>query len=283
MGTFRLLLLGILMGVSFRAVAQESSEVRKTAILTAVSETAVSEISVIKDRLGSDAIAYVTVSSDVSDRDFLLRLDGKTNSGQEISAWTTGTIWGDLTGNLGITFGGFGHVGKEDPLRLSGQFTWLYDAEKKDYLSADFHLATKIGDHSFWGWVLGAEVVAGGVIGGGGAVATATIATSGAGVGLLAWVAAAGAGAGASALVSASDAARSLLEAKEPPPPPAAPGRAAMPVGEIALAGEGRTYTAVSRDGSLFASSNGQVILSGSFSKDTGIIKGGISVSEKAK
>jgi hypothetical protein len=57
----------------------------------------------------------------------------------------------------------------------------------------DFHLVTKFGDHSYWGWMLGAEIVVGGTVGGAGAVATATIATSSAAVAASPWIALAGA------------------------------------------------------------------------------------------
>lgn len=260
---------------SSTAGAQENREIRNAAILTAMSESAVSEATIIQDLLRSDDIKSIELNSNYTDRDFLLRLDGATYSGKEIHIAYTGFVWDQADSNMYVSFGGTGVVG-EEAVRLNGQSIWIYDQEKKDYLGADFRIVTKFGDHSFWGWVLGTETIVGGTVGAMGAVATATIATGGAAAGASFWIGAGGALAGSTALISASDAAKNLLESNEPPPPPTAPTRPQAPQGNLPLSGKGKIYTALVRDGSLFASSNGQQILQGKFDSKVGQANGQI-------
>jgi hypothetical protein len=137
--TVGLRLFGFIMGLamSFSADAQENAEARKPAILTAISESAVSQVTLIKERLGSDGIAYIGITSDLTDRDFRLRLDGKTNSGAEIIVVSTGAIWGTKDDNLDVSFGGLGHIGK-DPLRLNVSLPGFMTGKGKTILALIF-------------------------------------------------------------------------------------------------------------------------------------------------
>jgi hypothetical protein len=269
-------------GISSSARSQtQTAEVRKAAILTAISESATSQVTLIKDRLGADQSVNINFDCSYGDEDFRIHLYGSNASGDEINVRYTGHVLMEANNNMSISFAGTGSIGK-DPLRSNGNLTWLYSNESNDYRSIDFQMVTKFGDHSVWGWVLGAETIVGGTIGGGGAAATALIASDGAAIGLIAWITAGGAGAGAAALISASDASKNLLEASEQPPPPVAPARPVVPSGKIQLVSEGKIFTAISRDGTMFASSNGQVILNAAFDNKEGYVKGGITSSEKA-
>lgn len=261
--------------ISGTARAQEASELGQRAILTVVAESAVTQLSQITDTLSRDGDGVeepIGLSAHFTSSDFVFNLYGKSKKGTEINVTTTGYSWNSNAKNgLDISFGGNGILGKE-PVRLDGTSTWFSDA---DHVNMDFRLVTKFGDHSIWGWVLGAEVIVGGTIGGAGAVVTANIAVPVVGAVATPWIAAAGALTGSTALVAASAASKDLLSSDQPPPSPARPARPEPPQGSLLLAGEGKIFTAVDKNGSIFASFNGH-ILNASFKSESGDVQGKI-------
>jgi hypothetical protein len=87
-----------------------------------------------------------------------------------------------------------------------------------------FHNVVKFGENSFWGWVVGSEIIVGGAIGGG----AGFVVTSATGPGAVVVGVAAAIG-GANATVALSNAVRTIVESDAPTPPPALPNRPPIP------------------------------------------------------
>lgn len=88
-------------------------------------------------------------------------------------------ILADADESLKVSFVGNGVFGPE-PIYVSGESSFL-DHSGYSYGRMDFSHMIKIGDHSWWGWIRGTELIVGGAIGAAGGV-MATGATAGAAV-----------------------------------------------------------------------------------------------------
>jgi hypothetical protein len=212
--------------LSGHAVAQSTAEVRKGLIVATIAETMLASASLTQTH-ARQSLREFKWSSRYSDREWSLTGTGSTGN-RKITISVSGFIWGDQGQDLLVTYAGSGMSGDE-PILLYGRADWPYDRERKDYLTTDFRHAMKFGKNSFWGWVTGSEIVVGGVVGAGGAVATTTVATGGLALGAAAWIGGAGAVAGSSALVSVSQAVKSLQESNTPVAAPALPPRPEPP------------------------------------------------------
>ena len=167
----------------------------------------------------------------------------------------------------------------EEPLVINGTATWVYDKDVNDYRAMDFRQVTKIGGNSFWGWVLGSEIIVGGVVGGVVAVGGSAAATGGLALGLAPWVAAGGAMGGAATLVTISAGAKSLLETNQTPPPPPVPARPNLPPkdGETLAPREGEMLVALSREHTISGSAiDGVHVLNGYYFLEKGSAQGSI-------
>lgn len=133
----------------------------------------------------------------------------------------------------------------------------------------NFRHVSKFGNHSFWGWVLGAEIIVGGTVGG-------VVGSPGGPIGVVG-----GAVMTAAALIGVSSGVKDLLQSDEPGPPPTAPVRPAPPAeGERLFPSAGKIYTAVSRSesgGKVAGSSvDGAYVLVGEFDHKEGRAMGSV-------
>jgi hypothetical protein len=264
-----ILLLMVLSGSNALEAAEAKQNVQKGAVLTTMTEAIVAAASLIGDRSGMQ-FASVSWFGTYSERDWALRLQGKLTNGEAFGFGMSGYLWGEDKEDWLVTYAGLGDLGKES-IRINGKAVWQYDASISDHVAMNFEQNIKFGEHSTWGWVLGAEIIFGGSIGAGAAIATAGLATGGVALGASVWIGAGGFATGATALVCASDAAKNLIEADTPPPAPPSPKRPPIPKnGEKLFPQKGAIYTAVSRDGTILGSGpDGVLVISGSFDGTT--------------
>jgi hypothetical protein len=262
------------------AFAQGSAELRKTVMVSTMTEAALSITALVKARTGQDVRNFAW-SSRYSDREWSLTGSGVAGN-RKVSVTMSGFVWGDEGQDLLVAYSGSGMSGDE-PILLHGRADWPYDKQRKDYFTTDFRHAMKLGRNSFWGWVTGAEILVGGVAGAGGAVVGTAAATGGLALGAAAWIGSAGAVAGSSALVSVSQAVKSLQETSAPVAAPALPPRPEPPAkGEPIKPQEGKIIVAMSKDGRIEGSGpDASNVVSGSFDNKSGIAKGEIGRTEK--
>lgn len=243
------------------ASAQQALSLRKAAILTTITESALATASLIRTHLDSANINNFHWSSRFSDREWQFDAQGSVRS-REFTLRVSGYLWGADKANWSAEYSGLGQLGDE-MMSDHGNTVWLYNRDAADYRDMNFRQVMKFGQHSFWGWVLGAEVVVGGTVGAAGGLVTAG--PIGAAVGGLTL---------GSGLVGASAAAKALLaddpKTAEAPPAPAMPPRPAPPeVGQVLVASAGKIYTAVSSEGELLGyGPDGVLELSGKYSND---------------
>jgi hypothetical protein len=244
-----------------------------------MTEAALSITALVKARTGQD-VRNFSWSSRYSDREWSLEGSG-TAGDRKVMVTMSGFVWGDQGQDLMVTYSGSG-VSGDEPILLHGKADWPFDKQRKDYFTTDFRHAMKLGKNSFWGWVTGAEILVGGVVGGGGAIAGTAAATGGLALGAAAWIGGAGAVAGSSALVSVSQAAKSLQESSAPVAAPALPPRPEPPAKGELKPQEGKIIVAMSKDGRI-AGSGPDVsnLVSGSFDNKSGTAKGEIGRTEK--
>lgn len=174
--------------------------------------------------------------------------------GVPLSMSYSGALNGSDGSNINVTAVGTGYLGSKQ-LLMNGSTTWSYDTTTNDYHSMTFAQETKIGANSWWGWVVGAELVLGagaGVVSGlvaGGAITLGTGGT-GAPVGVAAGIkTGAVVGAGATVATTAISAAVKTTLAEDQHPAPATP---ATPPTSI-LFNPSNQGTLVTDNGNLYA------------------------------
>jgi len=253
--------------------AYASPEVRKAASLLTTSEATLATIALLGQHFKT-RIEDLSWSVEFTERTWVARLSGNINR-QKSEFTITGYVWGNDQETLSVNYAGFGEAGGE-PLLINGTATWLYNTDAKDYQAMDFRQVTKIGKNSFWGWVLGAEIVVGGGVGGVVAVSGASVATGGLALGMAPWIAAGGAAGGAATLVTISDGAKSLLASDTAPSPPAMPKRPNPPKnGEKLSPHEGEMLIVLFDKDSISGSAvDGVHLLEGNYSFKEGSAKG---------
>lgn len=253
--------------------ASASSEMQRAVILTTMTESALASVSLIQKRLGGKLQGF-SWSATYSDRDLVFSGSGIIGE-QKVSFTSSGYLWGEEKQNLLFSYSGIGYAGK-DPLRINGKSDWPFDVKSSDYLTMDFQQAIKLGDNSFWGWVVGSEIIVGGVIGAGGAIATSAVATGGVALGAAIWIGAAGGATVATAFVSASETVKNLTESHEPVAPPPKPDRFKVPTEPGVLKpADGLIYTAISKEGKIQGSGPEQnLVLYGTYDAKNGKASG---------
>ena len=259
--------------------ANASPDLRKAAIVSTMTEAALSAAALLRDGTGQELRGF-TWSSKYSDRNWTFSGSGLAGD-RKVSIFMTGYVWGEAGEDLLLTYAGTGSSGDE-PMEFQGKADWFYDKADKDYFKTDFRLVMKFGKNSWWGWVVGSEILAGATIGAVAAVAGTTIATGGIALGATAWIGAGGAVFGASSLVSVSETVRSVRESSEPAAAPAPPARPMPPSkGEPLKPKKEKLYVAISKDGRILGTGpDGSSILTGFFDNKSGNAKGGIAQSE---
>ena len=264
---FRTMLACIAILFSGTSVVLASPEVRKAAALTTATEAVLASIALVQDRIGFGDSGEFTWSMTYSERDWTLRLAG-TIGERTVDLAFTGYVWGGDQESLVVAFSAVGALEADtsESVTVHGRADWEFDSESSDYRNMNFREVAKFGENTIWGWVIGAEVLVGGTIGAGAAVVGTSAATGGAALGAAPWIAAGGFLGGSSALISASSAAKSMLESDEPVAAPSLPNRPQPPESGTELLPEpGTILTAVSGDGQVWGSGpNGVHVLKGS-------------------
>ncbi len=258
-----LLTIGLVSGDATGADAQESQELQKAAILTTISESLIVEASLIR-QFDKNIIKTIEWHATFSDRDFLLTGKGVTGDGKEITMNYTGAVWGKE-----VIFDGTGEAGGE-PVRLHGKSSWQFDKDKNTFTATDFEQLTKFGDHSFWGWCQGAEVLGVGTLGAILESGVADVATAGAAIVATPWTAGYGFIGGAATGISISKYVQQLLQSDKPPEPPPAPARPNLPQkGDKLIADNDVLYTIIDKDnlrGFQYLTATEVTVLSGKYS-----------------
>lgn len=234
-------------------------------------EAALGTTLLVKDR--SQIVRDVTWRLRYSERDWFLEIKG---NGFDFRL--SGYLWGEEKANWLVSFAGSGGIyGKESmsvngPMSVNGKAEWLYDPKISDHIGMDFYNTVKFGEKSVWGWVIGSEIIIGGTIGAGGAIAAAVITTGGVGALVAVPIGLAGALTGATAMVSASGSVQTMLESDKPPAPPEPPKRPPVPQKEENLVpGKDRIIIAISKEGQVSGiGPDGGLAISGSVGSDAG-------------
>lgn len=238
-----------IMGVA--ATAQDRA--RSAANLTTITEAALSSISLVSTHVQNKDFSDFSWSANLSERNWIFNGQGKLD-GREIKFTMSGYLWGMDKEDWNITYSGLGNLGDES-IFISGRSDWILDNETLDYHDMNFRQVMKFGENSWWASVAGAEVLFGGVIGAGSAIAGASVATGGLALGLAGWIGAGGAVAGSTALISASDTITSHMET-EVPPTPQIPSRPSLPQpNEKLVPRAGKSLTAIADNTEMFGSS----------------------------
>lgn len=264
------------------SAASASPEMRKAAILSAMTEAALSSVSLMHDHLHKD-LKNFNWTSTFSDRDMAFRGEGffgDSSDGVKFSFTLTGYLWGDDQQDLSLTYSGLGYA-NDEPIRLNGRSDWAYNKDKSDYMNMDFRHVMKFGKNSYWGWIVGSEIIMGGALGAGGAIAGTAAATGGVALGAALWIGAKGAAEGASALVAVSTLVKTLTESHEPVDQPKQPDRPTPPLkgNPIRLAPD-QILTAVSKNGQLLGKGPDKLVLSGKYDNIGGSAEGGIMINQ---
>jgi hypothetical protein len=235
----------------FGFAAYASPEFRKAANLMTTSEAALATMAIVSQRFDT-RIEELSWSVEFAEREWVAQLRGNVNN-KESQITITGYVWGGDNETLSINYSGLGNVGGE-PLLINGTAKWLYNNEAQDYQGMDFQQVTKIGQNSFWGWVVGAEIIVGGTAGG--VVAVGVAAT----------------------LVTISTGAKDLLASDTAPPPPAMPARPNPPKeGDTLSPREGEILVALSTESTISGTAvDGVHVLTGSYSIEKGSAQGSI-------
>lgn len=260
--------------------AHASPELRKTVMVSTMTEAALSVTSLVKARTGQD-VRNFGWSARYSDREWTFYGSG-TAGNNKVSISMSGYIWGEQGQDLIVVYSGSGQSGDE-PVLIHGKADWPFDRQKKDYFTTDFRHVMKLGKNSYWGWVAGAEILVGGALGAGGAIVGTSLATGGLALGAAAWIGGAGAVAGSSGLVSLSSSVKSLQETSVPVAAPALPARPAPPAqGEPIKPQDGKIVVAMFKDGKIEGSGpDASNTVTGTFDNKSGNAKGEIGRTEK--
>ena len=236
-----------------------SEETRTTAVLTTMIEATLATSALLRDQTFLKELRW---TAKYSDRNFLLNVDGSSESGP-IQFIVSGFLWGEDGSDWLVSYGGFGVKGK-DPIQINGRMDWRYDSASSDHTEMDFSQVSKFGSDSDWGWVIGTEIGVGAVIGAGGAIATAVVATGGIASLLAIPIGIAGASTMAGGFVGASAGVKSLMTSSNPTPPPIRPKRPARPRNDDKIfPSKDSIITAVAANGNLIGEAFETVSLSG--------------------
>lgn len=259
--------------VAFPAAAFAQSEIGRAANVMTISEALLAETALVSEHFAESADNF-TWSANYAERHWVATMNGMMKN-QESLLTMTGFLWGDDGESMTVSYSGMGQIGGE-PVLVHGQASWLYDPETEDYQAMDFQHVTRIGENSIWGWVLGAEIVVGGAVGGVVAVGGSSAVTGGLALGAAPWIAAGGAAGGVATFITISTGTKELLEADSAPPPPTPPERPQLPKeGEDIGPSAGRIVVAMTDEGRLTGSAvDGTHVLEGTYSLSEGFAEG---------
>jgi hypothetical protein len=249
--------------------AHASPEGRRAAVISTASEAVWATAALIKDRSGKFEKAGWSIN--FSDRNWVLTADGYSGSG-EFHFTVSGFLWGDENDDWLVTYSGGGRIGNE-PLNINGKALWKYDAKTSDHGAMEFYNATKFGENSVWGWVVGTELVVGGTVGYVGAVVAVNVATAGVGLPASIIIGVNGAIAGSVGVATLSTFVKDLInsEGTVPSSPAPAPSPAAPNNGPLSPSKDEVVIAVSNKEGRVVAiGPEGSVVVSGLLKENTG-------------
>lgn len=238
-----------------------AGEFAKTAILTTAAEGALASVAVLRDTLGSHEVFTWHVEQEGSS----WRMTVETSDGS-IGYSASGYGLFDERNNYVVAYVGTG-AGNDKPLVVSGQGFWIFDSARSDYIDMNFRQVLRVGEATDWGLVLGAEVIVGAAAGGAAGFGAAGP------VGAIAGALTLGAG-----MVSASNAAKTILKSGSEERHPSPPERFSPPAEGAPLEpGEGTILVATLPSGEVLGYGiDGSTKLSGQFDPASGAADGTI-------
>lgn len=221
------LLPSLAVGVSGVARGQSRFNLLRTVTLLTMTEATLLLGTILKAH-AKGTFQYIKWWSNYTDRTWEVICEGGP-TGKHARVKLSGYVWGEERQDLLVVYSGAGQIGGDDkskgePVLVHGRADWLYDRDRKDYLTTDFRHLTKFGENSVWGWVVGSEIVVGGTIGAAATIAAAPV-TAGASFALGLFNVSAGAG----SFVTISQGLQSLRESNKPVAAPELPPRPTPP------------------------------------------------------
>lgn len=239
--------------LGFGREAGASPETQRAIIVSTAIEAVLATGSLANDR-GPGKIKELKWSVEYTERNWTAALEGKIQD-DEFKVAISGYLWGEENATWLVGYSGSGTKGKE-PVLVHGQAIWRYDRDRKDHTTMDFRHVVKFGTNSIWGWVVGAEIIVGGTIGGAGAIVGSTAASGGTALPAAPIIGVVGAMTGAGVMISISANAKSIFtNPASPPNPPPLPQRPAAPKpGQSLSPDKEKIYVAVGKDGQVWGS-----------------------------
>lgn len=261
--------------LSWAPVANAYPEFRRAAILSTMTEAALSTLSLLQGRLGGEVQGF-SWSANYSSRDFTYSGRGVVGK-QEVSFVMSGYVWGTDKQDLLITYSGTGVSGKER-ISLNGRADLPFDKDKVDYMNMDFSQVVKVGENSEWGWVKGSEIFIGGTLGAGAAIFATGAMTGGSALVGSFFIGGMGAATGGELFLSLSKSILNpLTESNEPIPPPTQPERPSFPgKGKPIELTPGQIITMVFKDGRISGYGPTELMLSGKYDQTKAYASGEI-------
>lgn len=262
-----LIMFVIFFGRPLDVAAQASSSLRKTAIISTMSEAMLASMSQIRNRADA-ALEKFEWTATFSESDWKLEAYGYA-SGREVKMTIFGFIWNEYGNTIVVNYSGGGGFA-DQAMRIYGRSDWLYDAKINDYRDMDFKQVIKFGDNSTWSWLVGSEILIGGTVGALAGAGATTIGTAGTAILAAPFVAVKAAMERAATLVTLSLVFEATKESNEPVPPPPSPARPEIPDGNSNLEPrDGYIIVALNPDGSIVGhGSDGKITMLGQFSTD---------------
>jgi hypothetical protein len=236
----------IFIATTYNTFAQTSRETQTSAIRLTIAETVLATNSQLGERVGSP-IREMGWSAELTDRTWSLRMKGISEKGP-IEIGMGGFLWGNEGDDWTVTYSGVGRIAGE-PIQINGKADWPLDKSSSDRLGTNFRQVTKFGEHSIWAWIVGTEVVVGGVLAGGAAVVISAAAPP-----LTIFVGLGGALTGASAACNVSNTIRTTMESDRPPPAPAPPPAPSPGKNDRLMPKDGMLYAIVTNKGDVLGS-----------------------------
>lgn len=242
--------------LSQQAFADLNVDLRRTVIVSTLSESIVSVASQIEEQTGK-RVHDLTWSAEFSDKTWNVFAKGKAND-DDISFEISGNVDGNNGNDLRSGFGGKGAVGNVS-FDLDGNANWIFNTKRRDYHSTKFQQVMRFSQDAHWKWIVGGEILVGGAVAGGAIVMTAPL-------GPIAWLAIGKEAVdGAAALVSVSSVAIAMQKPSDPPPSVISIDEAKI-LKKPLKPTKGKIYVSLERNGKITATSpNGSTVMTGTF------------------
>lgn len=238
------------------ALADSNVDLRRTAIVSTLSEAIVSVAAQIEAQTGK-RVHGLKWTAEFSDKEWKCAAAGKANN-DDISFEISGVMEGNSGEELKSDFGGKGSA-KDLSFALDGNARWAFDAKRRDYHGMSFRQVMKFGQDTPWAWIVGGEVLVGGVVAGGVAIVTAPL-------GPISWLAVgATATGGITTLISASN---TVVSMRKPSDIPSAvlSLSASQLVKRQVKPEKDIIYVALQKNGKIIATGpNGSTVMTGNF------------------